>query len=64
MTVELANGKEVNHVVGTINFELGEKNTAAFFRTLPVRVYDRILEMEQTMLVSIVPKELFLLEIF
>ena len=48
MTVELANGKEVlsNHAVGTINFELGGKNTAAFFRTLPVGVYDGILGMD------------------
>ena len=45
MTVELANGKEVlsNHAMGTINFELGGKTTADFFRTLPVGVYDGIL---------------------
>ena len=48
MTVELANGKEVlsNFAVGTVNFELGGKNTAAFFRTLPVGVYDGILGMD------------------
>ena len=48
MTVELANGKEVisRHTVGNLDFELGGKPTTAYFRTLPVGVYDRILGMD------------------
>ncbi|MCO5602137.1 hypothetical protein L7F22_056265 [Adiantum nelumboides] len=48
MLVELANGKIVisKHSVGTLEFELGEHSTSAFFRTLPVGVYDGILEMD------------------
>ena len=48
MTVELANGKEVisRHTVGNLDFELGGKPTTAYFRTLPVGVYDGILGMD------------------
>ena len=49
MTVELANGKEVIswHTVGTVDFELGGKTTSAFFRTLPIGLYDGILGMDR-----------------
>ena len=48
MMVELANGKEVvsRHTVGNLDFELGGNLTTAYFRTLPVGVYDGILGMD------------------
>ncbi|MCO5611003.1 hypothetical protein L7F22_065251 [Adiantum nelumboides] len=48
MLVELANGKTVisRHSVRTLEFELGEHSTSAFFRTLLVGVYDGILGMD------------------
>ncbi|MCO5598204.1 hypothetical protein L7F22_052296 [Adiantum nelumboides] len=48
MLVELANGKTVisKHSVETLEFELGEHSTSAFFRTLLIRVYDRILGID------------------
>ena len=48
MMVELANGKEVisRHTVGTVDFEIGEKPTSAFFTTLPIGLYDGILGMD------------------
>lgn len=48
MTVELANGKEVTsrHAVGSLGFALGGKNTSAYFRTLPIGLYDGILGMD------------------
>ena len=48
MVVELANGKEVisRHTVGTVDFEIGGKPTSAFFRTLPIGLYDGILGMD------------------
>ena len=48
MIVELANGKEVisRHVVGNLNFSLGGNPTSAFFRTLPIGMYDGILGMD------------------
>ena len=48
MTVELANGEEVvsRHMVGNLDFELGGCFTTAYFKTLPVGVYDGILGMD------------------
>ena len=48
MTVELANGKEVlsNQTVGTLEFDLGGESTSAYFKTLPIGVYDGILGMD------------------
>ena len=48
MTIELADGNKVvsKHTVGTLEFELGGKTTSAYFRTLPVGVYDGILGMD------------------
>ena len=48
MMVELANGREVisRHTVGNLDFELGGRPTTAYFRTLPVGVYDGILGMD------------------
>ncbi|MCO5548015.1 hypothetical protein L7F22_001471 [Adiantum nelumboides] len=48
MLVELANGKTVisRHFVGTLEFKLGEHSTSAFFRNLPIGVYDGILGMD------------------
>ena len=48
MTVEMANGKEVlsRTAVGYLSFELGGSSTSAYFRVLPVGVYDGILGMD------------------
>ena len=48
MVVKLANGKEVlsRHALGNLNFELEENPTSAFFRTLPIGMYDGILGMD------------------
>ena len=48
MIVELANGKEVisRNAVGNLNFELGGNPTSAFFRILPIGMYDGILGMD------------------
>ena len=48
MTVEMANGKEVISctAIGSLEFELGGKPTNAYFRTLPVGMYDGILGMD------------------
>ena len=48
MTFELANGKEVlsNQIVGTLEFDLGGESTSAYFKTLPIRVYDGILGVD------------------
>ena len=46
--VELANGKEVlsRYAIGNLDFEMGENLTSAFFRTLPIGMYDGILGMD------------------
>ncbi|MCO5605121.1 hypothetical protein L7F22_059301 [Adiantum nelumboides] len=48
LVIELANGKEVlsQHTAGQIDFELGGYSTSAQFRTLPLGIYDGILEMD------------------
>ena len=48
MTLEMANRKEVllRTAVGYLNFELRGSSTSAYFRVLPVGVYDGILGME------------------
>ena len=48
MIVDLANRKEVisRNAIGTLNFESGGNPASAFFRNLPIGMYDGIVGMD------------------